>query len=132
MKLYVTGATPRANLAIDRGELSVPGQAPAQLRQLRTFFESLPFQELLPRPQLVTRGYCSAKPGSHYVIYLPEGGECEINLHGLPAGSLQLSWFDPRTGRTLPGGVIETRGRRKLGPPPIPGDVVALLTRKSE
>jgi hypothetical protein len=107
------------------------GQAPAQLKHLRTFFERLPFQDLVPRPQLVTHGYCLALPGSHYVIYLPQGGECEINLFGERAGPLQLSWFDPRSGRTIKGGTIEARGRRKLGPPPIPGDVIALLTHPS-
>jgi hypothetical protein len=105
------------------------GKGPAQLKHLRTFFEALPFQELEPKPQLVSRGYCLARPGAVYVIYLPEGGATEMNLYGLPAGTLQVTWFDPRTGATLDGGTLETRGRRKLGPAPIEGDVVALLRR---
>lgn len=105
------------------------GIAPAQLKHLRTFFEALPFHELEPRQQITTRGYCLSKPGSVYVVYLPDGGETELNLWSAPVGSLQLSWFDPRTGRTIAGGEIQTRGRRTLGTPPIPGDIVALLTR---
>jgi hypothetical protein len=105
------------------------GRAPAQLKHLRAFFEKLPFQELTPQNQLVTRGYCLAKTGSTYVVYLPEGGECEVNLGGARGGSYQVTWYDPRTGRSVEGGALESRGRRKLGPPPIPGDVVALLAR---
>lgn len=105
------------------------GKAPAQLKHLRTFFEALPFQDLEPKPQLATRGYCLAQPGAVYVIYLPAGGETEINLFGAPAGRFQLAWFDPRTGTTTDGGRVESRGRRKLGPAPIAGDVVAVLRR---
>ena len=103
------------------------GKAPAQLKHLRTFFEALPFQELEPKPQLVSRGYCLAKPGAVYVIYLPEGGTTDVNLYGLPQGAVQLTWFDPRTGMSADGGKLETRGRRKLGPAPGEGDMVALL-----
>jgi hypothetical protein len=104
------------------------GRAPAQLKHLRTFFEQLPFQELEPRNQLVTRGYCLAKPGSTYVVYLPDGGDCELNLWGGGSGPYQITWYDPRTGQTREGGRLESRGRRKLGPPPFAGDVVAHLT----
>jgi hypothetical protein len=104
------------------------GKAAAQLKHLRIFFERLPFQELTPRPQLVTRGYCLARAESLYVVYLPEGGECEINLWRAPAGALQLTWFDPRTGESRPGGTIAGRGRRSLGTPPITGDVVAVIS----
>jgi hypothetical protein len=108
-----------------------PGRAPAQLKHLRTFFERLPFQELTPRFQLVTRGYCLAQAESLYVVYLPDGGECQINLWRGPASTFQITWFDPRTGHSVPGGKIEGRGRRMLGPPPIAGDVVALISAAS-
>ncbi|MEQ2007264.1 MAG: putative collagen-binding domain-containing protein [Limisphaerales bacterium] len=64
----------------------------------------------------MSRGYCLAQPGTIYVIYLPDGGATDVNLAGLPSGTMQVSWFDPRTGVTVDGGKLETRGRRKLGP----------------
>ena len=105
------------------------GKAPAQLKHLRTFFEGLPFQELEPKLQIATQGYCLAQPGAIYVIYLPAGGVTEVNLFGAPPGKFQLAWFDPRTGATVDGGTVESRGRRKLGPAPIAGDIVAVLRR---
>jgi hypothetical protein len=48
---------------------------------------------------------------------------------GCRRGTLQVSWFDPRSGVTVDGGKLETRGRRKLGPAPGDGDVVAVLRR---
>jgi Protein of unknown function (DUF4038)/Domain of unknown function (DUF5060)/Putative collagen-binding domain of a collagenase len=74
-----------------------PGKTAPQLKHLRTFFESLPFHEMIPRDQWTSRGFCLAKANEHYVFYLPWGGTTDVNLEA--AGPLGLArWFDPRTG----------------------------------
>ncbi|MGE9271032.1 MAG: DUF5060 domain-containing protein, partial [Verrucomicrobiales bacterium] len=40
--------------------------------------------------------YCFAKEGEWYLIYLPEGGGCEVDLPR--EQDFQLEWFNPRTG----------------------------------
>jgi hypothetical protein len=76
-----------------------PGKAAAQLRHLRSFFESLPFVEIVPHDELTTAGFCLAKPPQHYVFYLPHGGQAEIRLEAEPGGKPSARWFDPRTGQ---------------------------------
>lgn len=44
-----------------------------------SFFESIPFYKLSPYPYAVNNGYCLAKPGEIYLIYLPYGGEISVN-----------------------------------------------------
>jgi hypothetical protein len=44
------------------------------------FFESIPFYELKTDQNLVNNGYCLAKPGEYYLVYLPEGGKVEVEL----------------------------------------------------
>lgn len=43
------------------------------------FFESIPFYKLSPSPNVVDNGFCLAKPGEIYLIYLPFGGEVSVN-----------------------------------------------------
>lgn len=43
------------------------------------FFESIPFYKLSPSPNVVNNGFCLAKHGEAYLIYLPFGGEISVN-----------------------------------------------------
>jgi hypothetical protein len=64
--------------------------------------------------------YCLAKPGSLYVVYLPEGGTTEIDLSDV-RGTFSVQWFDPRHGGPLQqGSVTKVQGGEKaaLGTPP--------------
>jgi hypothetical protein len=55
-----------------------------------------PADELVGNPKLDNSAYCLAKKGEIYLVYLPDGGSCTLEL---PAGrSFSLSWFNPRTG----------------------------------
>ena len=44
--------------------------------------------------------YCFAKTGELYLVYLPAGGQQDLNLAGA-TGQFSVSWFDPRTGGAL-------------------------------
>ncbi|MBW8041359.1 MAG: DUF4038 domain-containing protein [Planctomycetes bacterium] len=93
------------------------GQAAKQLRHLRTFFESLPFNELTPHDELITRGFCLADPPEYYVFYLPRGGKTEIDLVSIGNNKLSARWFDPRTGEYRTGPDVQ-KGKTIVTAPP--------------
>ena len=45
------------------------------------------------------RGYCLARPGAEYVVYVKSGGKVEIDVEG-PADTYDVDVTSPRTGRT--------------------------------
>jgi hypothetical protein len=94
-------------------------------RHARGFFvEHVPFWEMTSADELLagTDGWCLAKPGETYVVYLPEGGMAKLTL---PAGSFDVRWFDPRNGGELQVGQVKTLtgpGAISLGRPPRDAD----------
>ena len=104
-----------------------PGKAAVQLAHLRSFFESIPFNELLPHDELTSAGFCLAKPPEHYVFYFPRGGKAEIRLDAASGAGYKAQWFDPRTGRRLEAPTL--RGGRNAVTCPEPEDWV-LRVRK--
>ena len=71
-----------------------------ELGGTRAFMESLPFWEMEPANDVVQSGkaFCLAKRGEVYALYLPEGGEIEVDL---PAGQrFMVSWWNPNQGRS--------------------------------
>ncbi len=77
----------------------------------------VPFHEMENRNELIgnpgnsnSSGYCFAKPGEQYMVYLPDGGTKNLNL-AEAAGTFQVRWFDPRNGGALiKGSVTEVTG----------------------
>lgn len=67
---------------------------------------------------------CLALPGEVYVVYLPDGGECELDL-SKESGTFSVKWYDPRHGGELRDGSVKQisgGGRAKLGRPPAEED----------
>ncbi|MEM7387372.1 MAG: DUF5060 domain-containing protein, partial [Verrucomicrobiota bacterium] len=64
------------------------------------FGEMLNADELVGNPKHTNEAYCYAKLGEYYLVYLPKGGERELDL-GNVSGSLSLLWFNPREGGEL-------------------------------
>ena len=86
----------------------------------------IPFWEMRNADALVgnvTNGnskYCLARPGSLYLVYLPEGGTTEIDLSDAH-GTFTVQWFDPRHGGPLQQGSstkIQGGSKAALGTPP--------------
>ena len=86
----------------------------------------IPFWEMTNADALIGNAksdnsrYCLAKAGELYLVYLPNGGESELDLTGV-AGSFTVAWFDPRTGGPLlQGALAQVAGGAKvaLGAPP--------------
>ncbi|MCM8536406.1 MAG: malectin domain-containing carbohydrate-binding protein [Lentisphaeraceae bacterium] len=98
-------------------------------RHALNFFNAnnVPFVDMENRNDLIgngsnniSNGYCFAKVGSNYVVYLPKGGTKNLNLNGL-SGSYNVKWYDPRNGGQLQNGSVASingGGNRSIGTAP--------------
>jgi len=71
-----------------------------------------------------SRTYCLAKPGSVYLVYLPDGGAARLDL-GKVGGTFMVQWFNPRKGGKLQTGSVQHvkgGGSADLGSPPADRD----------
>lgn len=105
------------------------------------FMNSIPFSEMINRNDLIANsadnikeGFCLAKEGSHYVVYLPAGGSKMLDLSKV-SGEFDVQWFDPRNGGQLQvGSVSSVKGGQivSVGNPgsKIKEDWVAYITLK--
>jgi hypothetical protein len=101
--------------------------------------EKIPFADmqsadaLLGNDQGDNSKYCLAKPGEIYLIYLPDGGSCPLDLSAA-AGDFTVSWLDPRRGGALRTGSVKKvtgGGKVSLGEGPSDrGEDWAILVRK--
>lgn len=77
-------------------------------------------------------GYCFAKPGDTYVVYLPKGGERDLWPEG--GSSYSIRWFDPRNGGGLQAGSKDSMqggiGNSMGLPPSDPDKDWVVLVRK--
>ena len=88
------------------------------------FFSTIPFWEMENGDELVgnlkndnTR-YCFYKKGELYLVYLPSGGNSEIDL-SKENGKFDIFWFNPRSGKTIGKTKQLIAGNKKdIGEPP--------------
>ena len=99
------------------------------------FQEHLPFTEMTSADDLTpdTTDYVFAQPGQAYAVYLPSGGEAELDLSAAD-GAFAVRWFDPRNGGALQEGSVtdvQAGPDVSLGRPPgePEADWVALVRR---
>ena len=98
---------------------------------LQFFNQYLPFAEMTSSANLVSNGWCLAKAGEVYAIYLENGGTTTVNL-GSDGATYNVEWYNPRTGGALQTGSVPTvtaSGNVAIGNPPNTSgqDWVALL-----
>lgn len=60
--------------------------------------------ELVGNPDHGNERYCFAKDGELYLVFLPKGGEAQLDL---PAREFGLSWFNPRSGAMREAGTTD-------------------------
>ena len=87
--------------------------------------------ELVGNPSHSVSKFCFAKPGDTYVVYLPDGGQSDLDLQGT-SGSFTVHWFNPREGGALQKGPQVVGGKSvSLGEPPADQnqDWVAIVRR---
>jgi hypothetical protein len=106
------------------------GKAFPYVKVLLDFIESVPYDRMRPRDELVSPGaLCTAEPGSCYVCYAPSGGQFELDLSAT-RGRFRAEWFDPRAGVVRPAGTVEGGGKRRFRCPD--GGDWALAIRRAE
>jgi hypothetical protein len=82
------------------------------------FRQNLPFTQMIPADSLVSAGWCLAKDGDTYAVYLPNGGTATLQV---AAGSYTVQWYNPRTGGALQNGSVASvsgPGGVSIGSPP--------------
>lgn len=88
---------------------------------------NVPFSEMDVQDELVgntkhdNSRYCLAKSGEAYVVYLPEGKACELDLSGA-SGEFSVQWYNPQSGGKLMTGTVQsvTGGKaQSVGKPPV-------------
>ena len=92
----------------------------ADMRIAERFLQDnvVPFQAMMPMDTLVNSGWCLARPGEAYVLYLKSGGSTSLTV---ATGNYQVQWLDPRNGGALLRGSVTTipgPGTHSLGNPP--------------
>ncbi len=79
----------------------------SDMTRARLFMEEIPFWNMRPMNDLLNSGvgYVFARVGEVYSIYLPYGGQFELDLIGLTQ-SFACEWFNPRSGSSQSCGII--------------------------
>jgi hypothetical protein len=134
---------------------STPGGGSAalrhQLKQLRAFFDEIPFARMKPAAQGFVRGPEGASvralelPGEVYAAYLHHGryvkdGKPRYQVDGaassreirmmLPAGNYEVRWRDTRSGKDVRKEKVKGTGAEVRLASPVYAEDIALLVRK--
>jgi hypothetical protein len=93
----------------------------------RNYASRLDLSQAVPHGDLVDSepvGYCLAKPGSQYLVFLPNGGDVTLDLSAV-TGTLSVEWFNPSTGVATNGGT--TSGGEQTLTAPFGGAAVLFI-----
>jgi hypothetical protein len=63
------------------------------------FAQRMDLIRMIPENELASSGYCLAKSGSEYLVYLPEGVDVTVDLSAVQ-GDFAVEWFNPNTNIT--------------------------------
>jgi hypothetical protein len=88
----------------------------ASLGHTRRLAERLDLAALTPREDLASSRYCLADPGRQYVVYLPDGGQVEVDLTAATE-SLGVEWITAVAGKSHAGNPAAGGGQRSLEAP---------------
>jgi hypothetical protein len=80
----------------------------SDMTRARQFFDELPFWSMRPMNYLLTSGvgYVFAQVEEVYSVYLPSGGQFEIDLTGITQ-IFDCKWFNPRDGSSQSIGIVQ-------------------------
>ena len=86
------------------------------------FWDMKNVDSLVGNPNHDSSKYCFAKSNATYLVYLPNGGSCSLDLRGAK-GNYHVSWFNPRDGGPLQAGSIASvAGGNEVNMGDPPGD----------
>ena len=86
------------------------------LGQTRRLADRVDLAAMTPRDDLASTRFCLARPGAAYIVYLPDGGEVDVDLSGA-AGSFLVEWIHPVEGTITKGEPVAGGGNRTLKAP---------------
>ncbi|WP_309122816.1 glycoside hydrolase family 140 protein [Paenibacillus sp.] len=95
----------------------------AQMRHVRTLMESRSAASRVPDPSLLAANYDGANRlaacrGDGYAfVYSPNGLPFRVRLGAISGERVVATWFDPRTGATVPAGESANEGELEARPP---------------
>jgi hypothetical protein len=102
--------------------LDLPGAS--DLVHARRLIESRPFLSRIPDQTLIAPAYfpetdyiVASRGDGYALIYFPTGWPADIQLDKIGASTLNVSWFDPRTGEAKLTETISGTGIRRFIPP---------------
>ena len=94
------------------------------------FHEMASANSLIGNPKNDNSKYCFAKPNELYLVYLPDGGEAELDLSEA-SGAFSLSWFNPRQGGEPDNSQSSAKGGSKFQlTAPTKEDWLAVIRKK--
>ena len=92
----------------------------------KRFADRMDLINAVPSTTVASSGYCLANRGKEYLVYIPEGGEVEINLTSV-TGQFAIEWFDPVSGNSQGGEAVEGGSRITLVSPFESGEAVVYI-----
>lgn len=96
------------------------------IRRVWDFFETIPFYRMQPRQDLVDAGFCLARAGEEYLVYLEAGGTVSVKLE---PGEYSVEWINARRSEETYNAAT-TRDGRDLAAPDGGDDWFVHLVRK--
>jgi uncharacterized protein DUF4038/collagenase-like protein with putative collagen-binding domain len=90
----------------DPWPVAIRHEGATQMHHLKDLMLSRSYFDRVPDQSLITSGTGRAtrsESGSWAMIYLPEGGTVGVDTSMWGGASLQVTWFNPRTGEAQPG-----------------------------
>lgn len=98
-----------------------------QAGYMKSFFESLDWQKLIPRQEVIQNGpeegsgmevlAAMAADGSFLLAYTPYGSNFSLDLSQLGSEQISVSWFNPQIGESVKAGTMEKKEIMDFDPP---------------
>jgi hypothetical protein len=117
-------------------------EAAGQMQYLKKLMLSRPYFSRIPDPELIVsdRGssyidYVSATRdanGSFAMIHLPLNKPVTVSLEKISGNRKNITWYDPRTGKSIPAPAVQGKGVRRFTPPKQGRDWVLIIDDASK
>ena len=95
------------------------------LGYVKSYADRMNLVSAVPMSGLSSTGYCLANPGYEYLVYVPEGTQCTVDL-GATKKTYRIEWLNPENGSITSGGIIQGKNNCEFISP-LQGDAVLYL-----